>query len=247
MASFLKRIQTTVDTVRRGTFGPCACLSMLLCATQLSANIIPPQSSSVQPEVTHVIDHGTHGELFSIDEEDMIEVLKRRLLTLKDSGKLEEFQREFNTKARTAVLEPRSVANLTPTVTERIFYVDPTLIIEGDIVLPEGVAGAGQLLARKGDRINPLKTLKLSKGMLFIDGDDAKQQHMAVRLKDAFEIVLVKGKPLEVEERLQIPVFFDQGGILTKRFCIHHVPCTMEMDGERLKFTECKVPEEQTS
>jgi hypothetical protein len=47
-----------------------------------------------------------------------------------------------------------------------------------------------------------------------------------------------------LEEHLQISVFFDQGGILTKRFGIHHVPCKMEVDGKRLRFTEFKGEDE---
>lgn len=239
MASFLKRMKLKGSVLKSGAF-----LMTFFQLTNISADTSTPSSVSYQTNTLSVMDHGTHGALFSIDEEDMIDVLKRRLLQLKESGKLEEFQHEFNAKARKAVLEPRPVAHITPTVHERVFYVDPTLIIEGDIVLPEGVAGAGHILAREGDRINPLKTLTLSKGLLFIDGDDVAQQQMAMRLKDRFEIVLVKGKPLALEEHLQISVFFDQGGILTKRFGIHHVPCKMEVDGKRLRFTEFKGEDE---
>ncbi len=188
-----------------------------------------------------VIDHGVHGELFDIMEEDMIEVLKRRLLQLKESGKLDEVQQEFQAKAKKSVLEPREVSHITPTTHPRVFYVDPTLTIEGDIVLPEGIPSAGHVLARKGDRINPLHTLNLSKGLLFIDGDDVAQQQFAREHAHQFDIVLVKGKPLDLEATLKLPIFFDQGGIITKRYGINHVPAKMEAEGDRLKFTEFKL------
>lgn len=188
-----------------------------------------------------LVDHGVYGELFSIAEENMIEVLKRRLLQLKESGKLDEVQQEFQQKAKRSVLEPKSVTHITPTTHPRVFYVDPTLVIEGDIVLPEGIPSAGHVLARKGDRINPLHTLKLSKGLLFIDGDDEAQQQFAREHVHQFDIVLVKGKPLDLEATLKLPIFFDQGGIITKRYGINHVPATMEADGDRLKFTEFKL------
>lgn len=202
--------------------------------------------SSDEQKTTHnqsvsIVDHGVRGELFLIDEEDMIEVLKRRLLQLKESGKLESVQKEFQDKAKKSILEPRAVPHITPTTETRIFYVDPTLKVEGDIILPEGILNGGHVLAKKGDRINPLHTLKPQKGLLFIDGDNPAHIEHALHVKDAFDIVLVSGKPIELEERLNIPVFFDQGGIITKRYGINHVPAKMEVDGDRLKFTEFKL------
>jgi conjugal transfer pilus assembly protein TraW len=191
-------------------------------------------------EIT-LVDHGVHGELFEIMEEDMIEVLMRRLGQLKESGKLAEFQKEFQEKAKKRLLEPKAVSHMTPTTHERVFYADPTLTIEGDIVLPEGLNNAGHVLARKGDRVNPLHTLKPHKGLLFIDGDDEAQQQFAVEHAHQFDICLVKGKPLALEEHLNLPIFFDQGGIITKRYGIAHVPAKMEIDGDRLKFTEFKL------
>lgn len=193
-----------------------------------------------ESEIT-LLDHGVHGELFAIEEEDMIEVLMRRLTLLKESGKLDAFQQDFQEKARKNVLEPKAVSHITPTTHERVFYVDPTLIIEGDIVIPEGINQAGHVLARTGDLLNPLHTLKPHKGLLFIDGDDEVQQQFAVQHAHQFDIVLVKGKPLELENKLNLPIFFDQGGIITKRYGITHVPAKMEVDDDRLKFTEFKL------
>jgi conjugal transfer pilus assembly protein TraW len=188
-----------------------------------------------------LVDHGVQGELFEIAEEDMIEVLMQRLNQLKESGKLAEFQKEFQEKAKKRLLEPKAVSHVTPTTHERVFYVDPTLTIEGGIVLPEGIPHAGHVLARKGDRINPLHTLKPHKGLLFIDGDDEAQQQFALEHAHQFDICLVKGKPLDLEEQLNLPIFFDQGGIITKRYGISHIPAKMEVDGDRLKFTEFKL------
>lgn len=202
-------------------------------------------SNSTSLSAVKVVDHGVYGELFSIDEEDMIAVLMRRLGALKESGKLEEFQKEFQAKAKKSVLEPKAVSHITATTNTRVFFVDPTLVIEGDIHLPNSVSSEGHVLARKGDRVNPLHTLKLSKGLLFIDGDDKAQQQLAVHMAAQFDIVLVKGKPIELEEALNLPIFFDQGGVLTKRYGIRHVPAKLEVDlenkADRLKITEFKA------
>ncbi len=201
----------------------------------------PQGDTSTHKHDISIVDHGTHGELFSIDEEDMIEVLKRRLLQLKASGKLETVQKEFQEKAKKSVLEPSAVSHITPTMETRVFYVDPTLVVEGDIILPEGIPSAGHVLAKKGDRINPLHTLRPQKGLLFIDGDNPAHIQHALHAKEAFDIVLVSGKPIELESTLNISIFFDQGGIITKRYGINHVPAKMEVDGDRLRFTEFKL------
>lgn len=171
----------------------------------------------------------------------MIEVLMRRLGQLKESGKLEAFQNDFKEKAKKRIMEPKAVSHITPTTHERVFYVDPTLTIEGNIVIPEGLNHAGHVLAKKGDRVNPLHTLRIHKGLLFIDGDDEVQQQFAAEHANQFDIVLVKGKPLELEDKLNLPIFFDQGGIITKRYGITHVPAKMEVDGDKLKFTEFRL------
>lgn len=189
-------------------------------------------------EPKRVIDHGVYGPLFTIEEEDMIEVLKRRLLHLKESGKLEQAEKAFKEKAQKRILEPMKVAHITPTTHTRVFSVDPTLVVAGDIALPEGIANGGHVLAKKGDRINPLHHVKPSKGLLFIDGENTAHVDYARTVLDAFDIVLVNGKPLALEATLGVPVFFDQGGIITKRYGIMHVPARMEVEGDTLKFTE---------
>ena len=91
---------------------------------------------------------------------------------------------------------------------------------------------------KRGDRVNPLHTLKPQKGLFFMDGDNEHHQHFAVQHAHQYDIVLVTGKPLELEKKLNLPIFFDQGGIITKRYGINHVPAKMEIDGDKLKLTE---------
>lgn len=188
-----------------------------------------------------ITDHGVHGELFTIAEEDMLQVIQKRLLQLKESGALDAFQRDFTNQAKQRMLEPKAISHITPTTHTRVFYVDPTLTIEGDIVIPEGLKNAGHILAKKGDRVNPLHTLKPQKGLFFMDGDNEQHQHFAIQHVHQYDIVLVTGKPLELEKKLNLPIFFDQGGIITKRYGINHVPAKMEIEGEKLKFTEFKL------
>lgn len=46
---------------------------------------------------------------------------------------------------------------------------------------------------------------------------------------------------MELTQKLNKPVFFDQGGVLTTRFKIKSVPATIEQDGKLLKISEVKI------
>jgi conjugal transfer pilus assembly protein TraW len=57
------------------------------------------------------------------------------------------------------------------------------------------------------------------------------------------KVVLVGGKPLELEKELETPIYFDQFGELTSKFKIAFVPAIVEQDGKYLKVTETYVGE----
>lgn len=181
-------------------------------------------------------DHGVFGTLFDIAEEDMIEVLKGKLQKLRQSGELEKIETALKEKAKAKLETPYPVQGLTPTEKERSFVHDPTLVIEADIKDHEG-----RMLAQKGRRLNPLHFVKPSQGLLFIDGDCEEQKQWAKDHADQFVIVLVNGKPLDIEHELVLPIYFDQGGVICRHYHIHHIPARIEAQGDVLKITEFKV------
>ncbi len=64
--------------------------------------------------------------------------------------------------------------------------------------------------------------------MLFIDGEDLEQLKLINSYAKDFSIVLIAGKPIELNEKLGMSIYFDQGGALTKKFGISHVPAKIE-------------------
>jgi conjugal transfer pilus assembly protein TraW len=192
--------------------------------------------SGVQAAELPLKDHGVFGALFEIVEEDMIEALKRKLQKLQQSGELAAIESALKDKAKAKLETPSPVQGLNPTQEERVFTHDPTLVIEVDIKDHES-----HVLAHKGQRLNPLKTHKPSQGLLFIDGENKSQKQWAKQHSDQFIIILVKGKPLEVEKGLGVPIYFDQGGVLCQHYRIQQIPARIEVEGETLKVTEFKV------
>ena len=183
-----------------------------------------------------VIDHGVFGTLFPVVEEDMITVLKGKLEKLKESGHLQEIKKSCQEKVKHKLLEPTPVSNLMPTEEERQWVYDPTLTLTSDIYNHDGT-----VIAKKGDRINPLHTLKPTQGLLFLDGDDPHQQAWAKAHQKDYVMILVKGKPLELEQKWGIPIYFDQGGYLCQTYGIRHVPARVDVTGDILTVTEFKV------
>ena len=189
-----------------------------------------------------IVDLGQYGSLFDIKEEDMLDYLMRRLNTLKESGKIQEMETNLKNKAKERVLNPLPVEGLSETRVERSFIHDPSLVLDEDIKDHEG-----RLIARAGQRVNPLQHLSLSKGMVFVDGREENQVQWAIEHQDKFKIVLTNGSPLKRQEQFGTKFYFDQGGIITKRYGIRHVPARFEQEGDFLRVTEFVVTKDEDS
>lgn len=181
------------------------------------------------------IDLGTFGPVFSVEEENMIVALKRKLMVLEEAGQLDALKEQWKQKIKENFKRPKSVEGIINTIEARSFHHDPTLIIEHDIQTPKG-----DYLARKGDKLNPLLVMKPEKGFLFINGDVEEQIDFVKQYLENYDVVLVDGSPLEVEQQLKVPVFFDQGGYLTTHYGIKQVPAFLSVDHNLLLIREVK-------
>ena len=187
-------------------------------------------------------DFGVQGAIGSIDETDPRVLIFQRLKALESSGEIVRHQEELQKMTRARVNRPKPVVGITKAIETRIFEYDPTYVVPQDFK-----DHLGQVFARKGDRINPLETVSFQKAFLFIDGDDEEQVLWAKQKigQGPSRIVLVSGAPLELSGELKIPVYFDQGGSLTTRFNIKHVPASVHQEGLKLRITEEKSEEKQ--
>jgi len=182
-----------------------------------------------------IVDLGTFGPVFSVEEENMITALKRKLQFYEEAGQLDVLKEQWKQKIQKSFKRPKAVAGISNTVEARFFHHDPTLIIAHDIQTPKG-----DYLARKGDKLNPLLVMKPEKGFLFINGDDVDQIEFSKQHLETFDVVLVAGSPLDVERQLKVPVFFDQGGFLTTHYGIKQVPALLSADHNLLLIREVK-------
>lgn len=181
-------------------------------------------------------DFGVHGTLFEILEEDLLKSFSKGL-----KNPEEEKQEAWRKKLEEKVKRPTPVSGLLETKQYKSFEFDPTLVVEEDIV-----DDRGNVLAKKGDKINPCSGQEREGGFLFFDGDQNEHVLWAETHEDNFQWVLTRGSPIELEEILRKKnvsksVFFDQGGVYTKHFGIKNVPCRMMQKGEKIVIEEIPI------
>ena len=97
------------------------------------------------------------------------------------------------------------------------------------------------MFARKGDVVNPLNTVPFVQTLYFINGDDADQlAWMKRQVPETLmsKIILVRGSIPDTSAALDSRIYFDQNGVLSKRFGLTAVPAriTPAPSGERLNI-----------
>ena len=182
-------------------------------------------------------DLGVRGAVFPVTEPDLFAEIAGKLARLEAAGEIDRINERLRQRALASAERPSSVPGLTRTDTPRRFHVDPTITVLEDIITPDG-----QLIARAGERFNPLDYVPMRQTLLFFDGEDERQVAWAKdRLHDGealFSPILVAGPVLELTRDWERQVFFDQGGTLTTRFGITQVPARVSRDGDLLLVEE---------
>lgn len=182
-------------------------------------------------------DFGTYGSSFKIQEPSLLEYIQAKLLQMAEQGVLEGQQKLLEAQARKGISRPRSVTGITKTTNPRSFIYDPRITTTRDYADDKG-----KVFAHKGTQISPLRLVKWSQDLLFIDGDDKEQVELAFNdVNNQPKVILVQGEPLTLMESYQVPVYFDQGGFLVKKLGITQVPARVSAQGEVLLIEEFKI------
>ncbi|WP_341794895.1 type-F conjugative transfer system protein TraW [Rickettsia endosymbiont of Rhinocyllus conicus] len=179
-------------------------------------------------------DYEVQGHVFPIIEESLLEVIMARLKIAKQNGVLEKMQEEFKNKVQQKISRPTPVLALAKANKNRSWYYNPSFIQKTDIK-----DQTGGIIVKANTSVNPLEKISWGEPLIFIDGDDEKQIKW-VKLRIG-KLVLTKGNPIKLAKKLNKPVFFDQGGVLTTRFKIKAVPAIACQEGKLLKISEIKI------
>ena len=199
--------------------------------------LLPAVFILISPCVAGAIDLGTLGPTYPIAEPDLLRVIQDRLRAKERSGELARMEAEARSRSIQVVEHPSPVSGLTATRVPRTFYFDPTYTLERNLLDAQG-----HVLFPAGTRTNPLEIVALSRHLLFFDARDALQVHHARTLMSHYQgrvkPILVGGSYLDLMRSWQMPVYYDQQGVLTQRLGITQVPALVSQEGLRLRIDE---------
>lgn len=174
-------------------------------------------------------DYGVKGHLFEIQEEDMRNFLQKKI----SKSDLMEMKEKFLSIQKKKALKPAPVKNLVNAAEGRIIIFDPRFTVDQDIK-----DNQGKTIVSKGTVVSPLKDIELKSSLIFFDATQIKQLSWAIGLKNSSKWILVKGDPLDLEERFHIPVYFDQQGFMIGKLGIKAIPAVVRQRGEVLEIEE---------
>ena len=171
---------------------------------------------------------GVYGEIYSISEPDMLSAIHEKLSLMQKSGELIAQKRNFIHESIAHIVRPHPVDGVTDIGDQK----PKSWIFNPSIVLNKSITNInGDVLADKGEKINPLKIHSFNEALLFIDGDNKKQIDLALKIESKYQsrfedikIILTNGDINTSAIALKQRVYFDQSGVLCKRFVITHTP-----------------------
>lgn len=193
-------------------------------------------ASCLLSPLTQAADLGTWGDLWPVREQDMLQLITQRLQTLQTTGKWDQTMDEFKQRVIENSQRPVPVEGIKRAEKYEQRWFDPSIRLTEDLKDNEG-----RVFARKGEVVNPLKTVPFVQTLYFINGDDADQvAWMKRQVPETLmsKIILVRGSVPETSAELDSRIYFDQNGVLSQRFGLTTVPAriTPAPSGERLNI-----------
>jgi conjugal transfer pilus assembly protein TraW len=185
-------------------------------------------------------DLGIVGKTYTIAEPHLLSYIEQTLRDKEQSGELANLEAQAKARVIASIRNPKPLAGIRPTQTARTFYFDPSIKVEQSITDDKG-----NIIVPAGTTKNPLEVVSLSKHLLFFDGRDPQQVRQARALIDHYggklKPILIAGSYLDLMKAWQLSVYFDQQGVLTRKFGITQVPALVFQEGTRLRIDEFEV------
>lgn len=180
-------------------------------------------------------DHGVMGHVFPIKERSLLEVIEEKLKTAQANGTVKNLQTKFQDKVKQKISRPQAVSGINHTFVDSERFFDPTYVQPTNIKDHKG-----RVIISKDTQVNPLDHISWGEPLLFIDGDELSHVTWALE-QSTGKIILVKGAPLDLEQQYKRAFYFDQAGLLTRKFGITQVPARVSQAGTVLKIEEIKL------
>jgi conjugal transfer pilus assembly protein TraW len=188
----------------------------------------------------HAEDLGRIGPTYPIAERHLLDHIMSRLREKERTGELKKLEQLAKERATQSVNNPTPVPGLARTQAARTYYFDPTFVLDRNVVDENGA-----LMFPAGTRKNPLDVVSLSKHLLFFDARDQRQVTRARELIDVYQgrvkPILVGGSYMDLMKAWKLRVYYDQEGVLVRKFGITAVPAIVSQEGQRLRIDEVLI------
>lgn len=179
----------------------------------------------------------TVGPTYPIAEQDMLKEIEKNLKDKEKSGELAKLQKEAIKRSENSMRNPKPVEGVVRTRQARTYYFDPSIIANKRVTTPDG-----KVIVEAGQRVNPLDQMAMTQWLIFFDARDPDQVKKAEALIKQAEgrakPILVGGSYIDIQKKWQKQVFFDQMGVLVKKFGITQVPAVVYQEGKKLRIDE---------
>lgn len=183
--------------------------------------------------VSYALNLGVVGSTFPIAEQSLIEFLYKKI-------NLEEEQNKLKLELIESANRPKPL-NLARINHTKTHFYKPIIVLKNDLL-----GANGEVLFKKGAVINALSSMSAyAPNWLFLDADDKAQMLFAKRIlkqKDT-KVILTKGEISKTEQELLYKIYFDQGGAITSKLKIEHVPALVTREKDALKIREIAISE----
>jgi conjugal transfer pilus assembly protein TraW len=191
---------------------------------------------------TFAMSLGVVGEVYVVEEENMLTWIESRVKELEQTGEFKAIQAHWVGQVSQHANRPQSLALPRAKKSYQHRYY-PNIVLQQDVLDAQG-----HILFPRGLKLNALDSLSTySPHWMFLNADDhaqlkwAKQQLLVT---PAAKVILTAGAILDTEKQLQQPIYFDQGGRITQKLGIQHVPALVSRDKHALLIREIAIRED---
>ncbi|MCG9628815.1 type-F conjugative transfer system protein TraW [Vibrio mediterranei] len=187
-------------------------------------------------------DLGTMGESFAIGEVDMLDWIHQRLAQKQADGTLQHFNDDLKAELKRYGQSPTPVEGLSVATRNAHFTVDPSLRVPQDIT-----DNTGRVIVPAGTRVNPFERLghRYPNQLAFFDGRDPRQVAWASRMSEQYPnsltLILIGGDIKQTHHTLKHKLWFDQGGYLSQKLHLRHVPSLVYQEAMHWRIEEFNV------
>jgi len=183
-------------------------------------------------------DLGKFGTTWPVKEENPVAFIQNKLKNMETDGTIASLQEELASRVEQKIRNGSSL-DIPNTQTPREYEYDPSIVVQDDIK-----DHLGKVIYAKGTKINPLEHVSMPYELLFFNGNADDQLQWALTKHEEAQIkpllILVAGSALALDEQYAPSFYFDQAGVLIKKFGIQQVPCIVRQVDKKLVIKEIK-------